>query len=122
MSSASDFGFGHFRDAQQRLYKVVAKKRPSGSVPWLGLTSGERVVVDVKLKHTKRDIKDAVLRGRTEHREQLVFPRPGDVVHLEVVPQLRKWTDGADAYAARVEMGKQKGMLATIARLVLKIE
>ena len=36
MSSASDFGFGHFRDAQQRLYRVVAKKRLSGSVPLVG--------------------------------------------------------------------------------------
>lgn len=120
MSSASDFGFGHFRDAQQRLYKVVAKKRPSRSVPWLGLTAGERVVVDVKLKHTTRDIKDAVLRGRTEHREQLVFPRPGDLLALALVRQLNPG-DGDVVVNAVVEGGRQKAPLASIARLVLKI-
>ena len=120
MSSASDFGFGHFRHAQQRLYRVVAKKRLSGSVPWLGLGSGERVVVDVKLKHSTRDIKDAVLRGRTEHREQLVFPRPGDLLSLTLVRQLNPG-DGDVIVHAVVECGRQKAQLASIARLVLKI-
>lgn len=120
MSCASDFGFGHFRDAQQRLYRIVAKKRPTASVPWLGLGAGERVVVDVKLKHSTRDIKDAVLRGRTAQREQLVFPRVGDLLSLTLVRQLTPG-DGDVVMSAVVECGRQKAQLSSIARLVLKV-
>ena len=125
MSNLGDFGCGHFRDEAQRLYRVVAKRGASeADLPWRGLRTGQRVVVDVRLRLNARGIRLALAGGGTvaARREELVFPRPGDVVHLEVVPQLRKWADGAHACTARVELGKQKGMLATIARLVLKIE
>lgn len=126
MSNLGDFGCGHFRDEAQRLYRVVAKRGASDvDLPWRGLRSGQRVVVDVRLRLNARGIRLALAGGGTlaaVRREELVFPRPGDVVHLEVVPQLRKGADGAHACTARVELGKQKGMLATVARLVLKIE
>ena len=125
MSNLGDFGCGHFRDEAQRLYRVVAKRGASDTdLPWRGLRTGQRVVVDVRLRLNARGIRLALAGGGTvaARREELVFPRPGDVVRLEVVPQLRKWADGAHACTARVELGKQKGMLATIARLVLKIE
>ena len=125
MSNLGDFGCGHFRDEAQRLYRVVAKRGASDAdLPWRGLRTGQRVVVDVRLRLNARGIRLALAGGGTVpvRREELVFPRPGDVVHLEVVPQLRKWAEGAHACTARVELGKQKGMLATIARLVLKIE
>jgi hypothetical protein len=77
-------------------------------------------VVDVKLKHTTRDIKDAVLRGKTEHREQLVFPRPGDLLTLTLVRQLNPGDSDVVVHAV-VECGRQKAQLASIARLVLKI-
>ena len=81
-------------------------------LPWRGLRPGQRVVVDVRLRPT-RGIRLALAGGGAAavKREELVFPRPGDVVHLEVVPQLRKWTDSAHACTARVELGKQKGCL-----------
>jgi hypothetical protein len=120
MSSSSDFGFGHFQDAQRRLYKIVAKQKPNQSVPWLGLTPGERVVVDVKLKHTTRDIKAAIVRGKSTHREQLVFPRSGDALTLVLVEPLKADSDDVFVHAV-VESGCQKAPLASIARMVLKI-
>lgn len=120
MSSSGDFGFGHFVDEQQRLYKIVAKQKPNSSVPWLGLATGERVVVDVKLKHSTQAIKAAISRGRSSESDQLVFPRPGDVLTLTLVKQLNN--ENVDVViTARVECGRQKARLASIARLVLKI-
>ena len=120
MSSSSDFGLAHFIDEHQRLYKIVAKQKPTQSVPWLGMESGARVVVDVRLKHTPQDIRVAIAQGSTEVRNQLVFPRPGDTLSLTLVSQLNKGNDEV-TISARVECGRQKSRLASIARLVLKI-
>ena len=120
MSASSEFGFGHFQDAQKRIYKIVAKQKPNQSVPWMGLTPGERVVVDVKLKHSARDIKAAIVRGRAGDRAQLVFPRVGDSLTLALVDQLK--ADSDDVFVnAVVESGRQKAPLASIARMVLKL-
>jgi len=61
-----------------------------------------------------------VLRGRTAQREQLVFPRVGDLLSLTLVRQLTPG-DGDVVMSAVVECGRQKAQLSSIARLVLKV-
>lgn len=121
MSSSSDFGFGHFRDAHGRLYRVVARKSV-GQVPWRDVNAGERIVVDVRLKSARGGGVSKSGGARAGARADVghVSPQQGDLVQLTLVPQLTSGHDDAPTVAARVEGGCQKPHSA-VARLVLKV-
>jgi len=128
VSKASDFGSGHFYDAHERSYRVIANPSAgSAQLPWRGLVPHTKVMMDVRLKHMSRKAKDHILRGEsTADKASLVFPRPGDELRLHLAVALQGGASDADVQGdtsvrIRVEHGQQKARLSPIARLVVRI-
>ena len=128
VSKASDFGSGHFYDAHERAYRVIANPSAgSAQLPWRGLVAHTKVLMDVRLKHMSRKAKDNVLRGESaSDKAVLMFPRPGDELRLQLVAALQGGASDQDAESdtslrIRVEQGQQKAKLSPIARLVVTV-
>jgi hypothetical protein len=119
----------HYEDAAGRQYRVLQREggNENGQLPWVGLATGVRVVVDMRVAKRSMQAKRAILREGTGTvaAASLVFPRVGDSVQLQLVRALRRpVTDDRPApepLRASVVLGRQKGPGSPVARLVLKI-
>ena len=137
-TSNSEFGLGHFGDAAERVYRVVEVDRPKTSdlLLWRGLRSGQRAVIDAKIKKRKYEQKLAILRGAQGANAVLTLrlPRPGETIRLRLTPQLRPIklrTEAGEAkiqtdYSAnditiKVVSAFQRDNQSSVARLVVRI-
>ena len=96
----SEFGpHGQFVDNHDRHYKIVSRSNNTDAtsdgvgahliLPFVGLKSGDSLLVDVRVKKRNRSTKLAVISGsnNTISKESLVFPARG--ARLQVVPHKR---------------------------------
>jgi len=119
----------HYEDPAGRQYRVLEREggEKGGTLPWVGLVGGARIVVDTRVAKRTMETKRAILKaGRgTAAAASLVFPRVGDTVQLQLVRALRApVTDDnpqPEPLRARVALGRQKAIGSPMARLVLKI-
>ena len=75
---------GHYEDSLGRLYKIISRRKAPRAEPWEPLTSGDMVVVDVRLHRHNFRKKLELLRGDHGSVAQAAaqFPKPGSSVRL----------------------------------------
>ena len=139
------FGAGHFSDASERLFKVIQRSSQNSSMfdrqqrrdallPWVGLRTGERLVVDARVKKRSKATKIAIARGShgSIRIESIQLPRPGDEILLGAAVSLirssenairpsRQDGDGGAVLRVRVTSSVQRAFLSPVARLVAKV-
>jgi hypothetical protein len=134
ISSYTSFGSAQFLDASTRDYKVVGKASTDrgmapGSVsittrrnlelPFIGLSSGDTAILEVRLKKRSLQKKMEIARGRGDvAREAVVFPRAGSVLSLQPAKRLRIVTGDLNV---RVNTVQPRAVDSNVARLICKI-
>lgn len=118
---------GHYEDSLGRLYKVISRRKAPRAEPWEPLTSGDMVVVDVRLHRHNLQKKLAILRGDFGSVAQAAaqFPKPGSRVRLRrtaAFDAVEGMGDADQEVRLAVRSGRMPKLGGVVARLVADVE
>ena len=118
VSNYSEFGLGHFYDANGRIYKVINNDALGSNLPWRNITVGNKLILDVRLRKYSHKAKVEIIIANDTKQASLMFPRPGQSVKLHISKYLEN--NSVDSWVTvRVDSGYQKARNSSIARLVV---
>ena len=129
ISSYSSFGSAQFEDGSSRDFKVIRKvseipalsahARRLQDLPYIGLVSGDGVVMEVRLKKRSLKMKIEIARGRTQFsRDAVAFPRSGTVLDLRPSRRLRGSSMGLRVFVNSVQ---PRAAETNVARILCKV-
>ena len=133
ISSYTSFGSAQFVDNSTRDFKIVGKSltgrgasslvslaaRREQELPFIGLHSGDSVVLECRLKKRSLQKKLEIARGRGDvARDAVAFPRAGAVISLQPTRRLRTVVAQLNV---RVNSVQPRAADANVARLICKI-
>ena len=118
---------GHYEDSLGRLYKIISRRKAPRAEPWEPLTSGDMVVVDVRLHRHNFRKKLELLRGDHGSVAQAAaqFPKPGSSVRLRRTAAFDA-IEGMGGADQEVRLAVRNGRIpkpgGVVARLVADVE
>jgi hypothetical protein len=133
ISSYTSFGSAQFVDGSTRDFKVVGKSltdrgmsslvslsaRREQDLPFIGLHSGDGVVLECRLKKRSLKKKLEIAQGRGDvARDAVAFPRAGAVISLQPTRRLRTVVAQLNV---RVNSVQPRAADANVARLICKV-
>lgn len=133
ISSYASFGSAQFFDAAERDFKVIEKNttyrslapalsisaRRGQNLPFIGLNSGDGVIIEVRLKKRSLRNKIEIAQGKSGvARDAIAFPRAGTVVNLQPAKRLRRVVSAIAVHVSAVQM---RSVNSNVARMICKI-
>jgi len=118
---------GHYEDSLGRLYKIISRRKAPRAEPWEPLSSGDMLVVDVRLHRHSLQKKLAILRGEFGSIAQAAaqFPKAGGGVRLRRTPAFDA-IEGVGGAGEEVQVVVRSGRIpkvgGVVARLVVDVQ
>jgi hypothetical protein len=133
ISSYASFGSAQFLDGTTRDFKIVgrsvtdrgmasglsASSRREQILPYIGLSSGDSVVMEVRLKKRSLQKKIEIAQGRGDvERSAVLFPRAGSTINLTPAKRLRTVIGDINL---RVGSVQPRASDSNVARLICRV-